>query len=157
MDEIVGPDGRPAHFNGAAWISSDGAYWWNGATWQRYVVRRQFRINGFVVVMLLLCAGVASYLVYQYTHQPPPVAQGVFNTRIVSSTEIQFDYQRATSCRDVTFEYLFFDKKDGRVQDLFGDGHHDVAAMQVNHVDVTLVTALPSSAVRFVVVDTCHL
>jgi hypothetical protein len=156
VDEIMGPDGRPAHFNGAAWISSDGAYWWNGANWQRFVVRRRFRINGFVVVMLLLCAGVASYLIYQYTHQPPAVAQGVYNTNIVSSTEIQYDYQRATSCTDVTFEYLFFDKGGVKVEDFLGDGHHNVQAMQVYHVHVTLTTALPSSAVRFTAVAACH-
>lgn len=156
VEQFIGPDGKPAHFDGAAWISSDGAFWWNGQVWQRYAVRRRFRINGFVLVMLLVCAGVASYLIYQYTHQPPPVAQGAFNTNIVSSSVIEFDYQRGTNCKDVTFEYQFFDKKDIKVQDLFGDGHHAVQAMQVYHVHVTLLDSLPATAVRFIAIDTCH-
>ena len=156
VDAFPGPDGKPAHFDGAAWISSDGAFWWNGTAWQRYAARRRFRINGFVLVMLLVCAGVASYLIYQYTHQPPPVAQGVYNTNIVSSNAIEFDYQRATSCSDVTFEYQFFDKNDAKVSDFVGDGHHAVQGMQVYHVHVTLIDSLPSTAVRFIAIDTCH-
>jgi hypothetical protein len=33
MDSPVGPDGLPAVFDGGAWHSHDGRFWWNGAAW----------------------------------------------------------------------------------------------------------------------------
>ena len=33
MDAPFGPDGLPARFDGGAWRSHDGLYWWNGAAW----------------------------------------------------------------------------------------------------------------------------
>ena len=33
MSTEIGPDGRPAVFDGAGWVSSDGRYRWNGSTW----------------------------------------------------------------------------------------------------------------------------
>jgi len=85
-----------------------------------------------------------------------PSPRACSTPNIVSGYAIEFDYQRATSCKDVTFEYHFYDKKGASVGDLVGDGHHAVTAMQVSHVHVSMIDALPSSAVRFVAVDTCH-
>ena len=33
MDAQIGPDGRPAVFEGGAWVSQDRRFWWNGAAW----------------------------------------------------------------------------------------------------------------------------
>jgi hypothetical protein len=33
MDAQLGPDGRPAVFEGGAWVSQDRRFWWNGAAW----------------------------------------------------------------------------------------------------------------------------
>ena len=153
---VLGPDGRPANFDGAAWVSSDGRFWWNGSVWLPIRGRQRIRISGFVVVMAVIVLGVVGWLGYQYTHQPLPVAQGVSNARIVSPTEIQFDYQRATSCADVTFEYYFFNSAGVRVRDFAGSGHHSVVGMETYHVTVTLDSPLDPSIQSFTAIDTCH-
>jgi len=33
METQLGPDGRPAVFEGGAWVSQDRRFWWDGAAW----------------------------------------------------------------------------------------------------------------------------
>ena len=154
---ILGPDGRPASFDGAVWVSQDGRYWWNGAVWQRVVRRRRFRINGFVVFMGLVCLGILAFIghgVYDaVTSGPPP---GVTNARIDNLYQIEFDYARATTCHSVTFTYVFYDSNGKKLSTYDDPSRAYVPAHRALHVTVSLNAPLDPSASRFDALDACH-
>jgi len=63
MDSPLGPDGRPAVFDGGAWITQDRRYWWNGAAW----VPLQPACAGFPLVNIgigIVFVAIAGYVVY---------------------------------------------------------------------------------------------
>ena len=154
MAAMIGPDGKPPTFNGAAWLSKDGRYWWNGTTWQP-MKRRGFQPPiAMTLIVLVVVAGVW----YLMTHVPKsaPEPYGVTNARIDSSTEIEFDYRRSTTCNDLTFNYTFFDHSGHQVDIFAGEEHHKVPPDTTEHYDVIGYTSIDSHAVRFDAVPTCH-
>jgi len=156
-DAILGPDGRPASFDGAVWVSQDGRYWWNGATWQPVVRRRRFRVNGFVVFMGLVCLGILVFIghgVYDAVTSGP--APGVSNARIDNLYQIEFDYARAAPCHSVTFTYLFYGSNGKKLSTYDDATRADVPAHRVFHVTVSLNAPLDPSANRFDALDACH-
>src|SRR5450759_263801 len=99
MDFQVGPDGQPPRFDGAAWVSQDGRHFWNGGAWQP-MKKPRTRISGLVIALgVLIVAGVA-YILFAELSPKPFEGDGVSNARIDSSTEIEFDYIRSTTCSE---------------------------------------------------------
>src|SRR5882672_10411600 len=158
MDALLGPDGQPARFDGAAWVTSDGRYWWNGTAWLPVVRRRSFRPNWFVIGMAVLCVGAVIYIVRGFGEEVArrSAVIGVTNTRIDSPTQVEFDYQRANSCQNLTFEYWFYDQGGSKIQVLRDLTSTSVIGHRVYHITVTMNTPINSSAARFLAVDTCH-
>jgi hypothetical protein len=154
----AGPDGRPAVFNGAAWISQDGRYWWNGAAWQPVKGRGGFQPPIAIIgVFLVLIAG-AWFVVTRVL--PPPgataVVLGVSNAKIDSSTQIELDYARADSCPDLTFTFVFHDKSGKELATYISDDHRNVSANTRHHYVFYTNDSIPAGAVRFDALPTCH-
>jgi len=154
MSEMVGPDGRPPVFDGAAWISSDGRYWWSGAAWQP-IKKPGYRppIAVALIVVVVVVAGV--YLAIKIP-QPPPAAYGVTNAKIDSSNEFEFDYRRPTTCNKLTFIYVFFDSGKHEVARL-GDQNipRRVLGDHTYHYDTFTYSGMGANPVRFEALPTC--
>gem|GEM_PF-2654148 len=157
MSAEVGPDGQPPRFDGAAWVSQDGRYWWNGAAWQPVARPRGFRPSGLLIVLAVLILGAVGYFAFSLLHQPF-AGEGVSNAKIDSSTEIEFDYRRGSTCGNLTFQYNFFDG-NGKQVDTFNDttgGRVDGGVLTHFDIKGDASQAIDSRAVRFVADATCH-
>jgi hypothetical protein len=154
MSDMIGPDGRPPVFDGAAWVSADGRYWWNGSDWQLNQKKR-FRPPIAVTLIVVVVVAGALYLVSRIP-QPPPAPYGVTNMKIDSSTEFEFDYRRSTTCKDLTFEYVFFDSKGQEVDRYAGETHNTVKGNDTLHFTINSFTPIASASSRFVATPTCH-
>jgi hypothetical protein len=156
MDFQVGPDGQPPRFDGAAWVSQDGRHFWNGGAWQP-MKKPRTRISGLVIALgVLIVAGVA-YIVFAELSPKPFEGDGVSNARIDSSTEIEFDYLRSTTCSNLSFEYRFYDRGGSQV-DTFHDVKGDVVtAGVIHHFDshTDPLQPIDSRAYSFVADATC--
>jgi hypothetical protein len=153
----VGPDGQPPRFDGAAWVSQDGKYWWNGAAWQPVARSRTFRPSVFLIVLAVLIFGAVGYVALNALHQPY-AGEGVSNAKIDSRTEIEFDYRRGSTCNNLTFQYNFFDG-NGKQVDTFDDVKGGPVDGGVRtHFDIKGDASQPidSRAVRFEANATCH-
>jgi hypothetical protein len=157
MDFQVGPDGQPPRFDGAAWVSHDGRHFWNGAAWQP-IARPRSRVSGLVIVLAIFVLGGLAFTAYKVLSPKPFEGDGVSNTKIDSRTEIEFDYRRASTCNNLTFEYRFYDTSSKQV-DIFHDlkGGRVLGGVTV-HYDIRGDSAQPidSRAVRFVADATCN-
>jgi hypothetical protein len=105
--QVIGPDGRPAVFDGAAWVTQDRRYWWNGAAWLP-IKKPGFRPSGLVLILGVFVIGVVFYFVYSNLTRSFE-GEGVTNAQIDSRTQIEFDYHASSSCSNLTFSYKFFD------------------------------------------------
>src|SRR5260370_30278177 len=90
MAAEVGPDGQPPRFDGAAWVSQDGKYFWNGAAWQK-IKRPRFRPPIAITVIVVLVVVVAGF-VAKSIPQPAPPPYGVTNGKIKNATQFEFVY-----------------------------------------------------------------
>lgn len=164
MNAMFGPDGHPATFNGEAWVSSDGKYWWNGAAWQPLGRRRG--PNLFVVGMALLIAAAVGLVVTGVIRpgagapSPTPVVMGVTNPKIDSSTQIEFDYARTNNCTELDFQIVFYDRAGRSVAQVQTSFINDVTGGVTHHYVFKAAQGLPqgtipSSAVRFVATPSC--
>jgi hypothetical protein len=160
MSAEVGPDGQPPRFDGAAWVSQDGRYWWNGAGWQPVIRRRGFRPSGLLIVLAVFIFAAVGYIAFDVLHHVQELfaGEGVSNAKIDSSTEIEFDYRRVSTCNNLTFQYNFFDR-GGKQVDVF----HDTTGGRVDggvltHFDIKGDGSQPidSRAVRFEANATCN-
>jgi hypothetical protein len=154
---MIGPDGQPSRFDGAAWVSQDGRHFWNGAAWQPFA-RPSRRPSGLVIVLGIVVVAIVGYIAYSALSPKPFQGDGVSSAKIDSRTEIEFDYYRGSTCSHLTFEYKFFDSS-GQEVDVF----HDLTGGRVeggvtHHYDITGDASQPiaSSAVRFEADATCH-
>jgi hypothetical protein len=119
--------------------------------------RRGFRPSLPLIVLAILIAVVVGFVIFNLVAKSL-AGDGVSNAKIVSSSEIQFDYRRDTTCNDLTFEYKFFD--------LFGrqvEGFRDFTSRRIEggvmaYLNVTIDPSQPidPSAVRFLADATCH-
>jgi len=154
MAEMIGPDGRQPVFDGAAWVSQDGRYWWNGAGWQLNQKRR-FRPPIAVTLIVVAFLALAGFVISKIP-QPPPDPYGVSNAKIDSSTQFEFDYRRPTACKDLTFDYLFYDAGSHQVDEFADEKHSQVSADRTVHFTIYTFTGIASNAVRFVATPTCN-
>jgi len=156
LSEMIGPDGQPPVFDGAAWMSQDGRYWWNGTAWQPLVTKR--RPNFALIGIAIAIVAVIAFVIYAY---PRPIVDttqyGVTNARIDSSTQIEFDYRAATSCNTLTFDYTFYDAQGIKVDELQDEQQSQVTAGKRYHFTITASgQPIDASATRFTATPTCH-
>lgn len=157
MDFQLGPDGQPPRFDGAAWVSQDGKYFWGGAAWQP-IKQPHSRVSGLVIVLgVFILAGLA-FTAYKVLTPQPFAGDGVSNAKIDSRTEIEFDYRRASSCANLTFQYRFYDGGSNEVDTFHDPTGYPVTGGVTNHVDRTTDPSQPidSRATRFVADATCN-
>jgi hypothetical protein len=155
MSAMVGPDGKVPTFNGGAWVSANGRYWWNGAAWQP-TKKRGWRPPIAVPLIVLVVLVGTWYVLTHVQSKTPHEPYGVTNARIDSSSEFEFDYRRSTSCKDLTFDYTFLDKAARQVGIFTDEQHSQVDADRTSHFDVFVFTPISAKAVRFNAVPTCH-
>jgi hypothetical protein len=158
MATELGPDGQPPRFTGAAWVSQDGRWFWNGAAWQP-VVRRGFRLSWRVIALaVVVMVALFGFLASRAIKPSPYEGDGVSNGKIDSATEIEFDYQRSSACKSLVFEYKFYDSKGNLVDDFTDTSGSPVDANTKYHFDIKANTGEPpidTRAVRFEAVATC--
>ena len=158
MDAMVGPDGRPSTFDGAAWISQDGKYWWNGAAWQPVKRRGAFQ-PPIALAVIIVAVLVGAWFLFTRVIPPdtkPPVVMGVTNAKIVSSTQIEFDYARSTRCGELNFQIVFYDKSGRSVGDYVSEYVNGASPGVEHHYVFKTKDTIPSSAVRFVATPACN-
>lgn len=157
-DQLIDPNGRPPHFDGAAWVSEDGSYWWNGMAWQAIVRRRQvpWGVVGGVVAII----AVAAFVVHSY---PRPLIDtstyGATNAQIDSSGFIEFDYRAQDTCNSLTFIYTFYNQQGIKVSEFQDQQSKQVTAGQTYHFAIAIGNngqEFDPSATRFTVTPTCH-
>jgi len=155
---MVGPDGRPPRFDGAAWISADGRFWWNGGAWQP--IKRPGLQLPIALPALILVVAIGAWFVVTKVLPPPgstAVVLGVTHARIDSSTQVELDYARADTCPDLTFEIVFYDKAGHALPGTYiTDHHYNVTAGVSHHYIFYTVDAIPTGAVRFDASPACH-
>jgi hypothetical protein len=156
-DAMLGPDGRPSTFDGAAWISADRKYWWNGAAWQP-VKRQGFHPPIALAVTILLVLAGAWYFFERVVPNAPgqAVVLGVSHAKIDSTTRIEFDYASSTPCNDLTFQLVFYDQAGHSLGTYLSDPRFNVAAGVTHHWVFYTTDAIPPKAVRFQAIPTCH-
>jgi hypothetical protein len=154
MSQMIGPDGKPPTFDGAAWISQDGRNWWNGMAWLPIVPRRQpnFALIGMVI-------GIIALIVFVVIAFPRPIIDtttyGATNATIDSPTQIEFDYRAQDSCNNLTFVYTFYNAQGFKVGE-FQDGQpRQVTAGQSYHFAASAGQTIDPSATRFTATPTC--
>ncbi len=157
MDAMIGPDGEPPVFDGAAWLSQDGRYWWNGAAWQP-IKRPGFRPPIALAAIILIVLAGAWFVFAKVLPSTPSgaVVLGVTHAKIDSSTQVELDYARSTDCKDLTFEFVFYDKANNDVGDYVSDEHKYVSGGETHHYVFYTYEAIPASAVRFDAIANCH-
>ena len=157
MDAMVAPDGRPATFDGSAWVSQDGKYWWNGAASQP--IRRKQGPNLFVIgvglVIIVAVALVVTGVIRPGTTKPAPPTMGVSNSKIDSSSRIEFDYARPSDCKRLNFQIVFYDKAGHSLGTYESDFKSNVIGGESHHYVFYTIDAIPASAVRFTAADVC--
>lgn len=157
MATELGPDGQPPRFNGTAWVSQDGRWLWNGAAWQPHV-RGGFRPSPTVIGLAIAVLVIAGFFAYKALKPNPYEGVGVSNGKIDSSTEIEFDYRRDSSCSNLVFEYKFYDSNGVLVDDFTDTSGSAVDGGTTYHFDIKANAGEPpidSRAVRFEADATC--
>jgi hypothetical protein len=159
MGFMIGPDGRPASFDGRAYVSSDGKYWWNGVAWMPLQGRGfGFRPTmGQVVMVVAVLLG--AFVVWNFVVPnvfPPNVQYGVTNTKIDSPTQVEFDYIRDSPCGELTFRAVFYDANDNQVRVFDDSTINSVMSNRQVHFTLKISPPLPAGAVRFDALPACH-
>jgi hypothetical protein len=156
-DQLIDPSGRPPHFDGAAWVSQDGNYWWNGTAWQPIVRRRQ--VPWGVVVGVLAIIAASAFVIHAFPRQLIDTSTyGATHAQIDSPGFIEFDYRSPDSCNNLTFIYTFYDPQGIKVSEFQDQQSKQVNAGQTYHFTFAIGNgqSIDSSATRFTVTPTCH-
>ena len=156
---MLGPDGRPATFDGAAYVSSDGRYWWNGAAWMplnRPVRGFRLSVGQIVVLIAVLVIGFVAWTYVVPDIFPPDVQYGVTNPKIDSPTQVEFDYIRGTACSELSFRAVFYDVNGNQVRVFDDSTINNVPSNRTVHFTLRITPPLPSNAVRFDALPACH-
>jgi hypothetical protein len=157
LSALIGPDGLPPTFDGAAWVSQDGKHWWNGTAWQPIVLKRgpNYALIGMVIGIIALIA----FVVIAY---PRPIIDtttyGVTNATIDSPTQIEFDYRAQDSCNNLTFIYTFYNAQGIKVGEFQDQQPSQVTAGKSSHFTISTNSGdqIDPSATRFTATPNCH-
>jgi len=157
LSELIGPDGLPPSFDGAAWVSRDGKYWWNGISWQPIVLKRgpNYALIGMVIGIIALIA----FVVIAYPRSIiDTTTYGVTNATIDSPTQIEFDYRAQDSCNNLTFVYTFYNAQGIKVGEFQDETPSQVTAGKSAHFTISTNSGeqIDPSATRFTATPTCH-
>ena len=157
-DQLIDPSGRRPRFDGAAWVSQDGNYWWNGTAWQPIVRRRQVPWGVVVGVVAIIVA--TAFVVHSFPRQLFDTSTyGATNAQIDSSGLIEFDYRAHDNCSNLTFIYTFYNPQGIKVSEFQDQQSKQVTAGQTQHFAIAIGNGgqqIDSSATRFTVTPTCH-
>ncbi len=156
-DQLIDPSGRQPHFDGAAWVSQDGSYWWNGTAWQPIIRRRP--VPWGVVGGVLAIIVVAAFVVHSFPRQLIDTSTyGATNAQIDSSGLIEFDYRAHDACNNLTFIYTFYNQQGIKVSEFQDQQSKQVTAGQTYHFTIAIGNGqqIDPSATRFTVTPTCH-
>jgi hypothetical protein len=156
-DQLIDPSGRQPHFDGAAWVSQDGNYWWNGTAWQPIVRRR--RVPWGVVGGVLAIIVVTAFVIHSFPRQIIDTSTyGATNYQIDSSGLIEFDYRAHDTCNNLTFIYTFYNQQGIKVSEFPDQQSKQVTAGQTYHFNVAIGDGqqIDPSATRFTATPTCH-
>ena len=154
---MIGPDGRPASYDGSAYVSSDGRYWWNGVAWMPLQARGFRPSISQVVIGIAVLLGV--FVVWNFVVPNiwlPDVQYGVTNTKIDSPTRVEFDYIRDQPCGELTFRAVFYDANGNQVRVFDDSTISSVPSNKMVHFTLNISPPLPSTAVRFDALPACH-
>ena len=156
MSELIDPGGHHPRFDGAAWVSQDGRYWWNGSAWQPIVRPRQ--VPWAIIATAVVIIAVVAFVVHAFPRQIIDTTQyGATNTQIDSSTVIEFDYRAHDSCNNLLFIYTFFDAQGIKVTEFQDVQSRQVTAGSSYHFTVsTGGQPIDASATRFTATPACH-
>ena len=153
---MIGPDGQPPTFNGAAWVSRDGRYWWNGTAWQAAVKPKRRPNLVLIGIGIVIVAGVA-LAIRSIPGPTDNTPYAVSNAKIDSATQVEFDYRSKTACNTLTFHYTFFSSTGSTVDDRDDQEQSQVIAGKTYHFTITASDkAIDSRATRFTASPTCH-
>ncbi len=155
MSELIDPSGRRPRFDGAAWVSQDGAFWWNGTAWQPIVRRKRlpWGVIGFVVVIL----AIGAFVVHQFPRQIIDTTQyGATNARIDSPYLVEFDFRAQDSCSNLAFVYTFYDVQGIKVGEVKDSQSRQVIAGQSYHLTIATSQPIDASATRFTATPICN-
>ena len=139
-------------------VTADAAgrrWWWDGTQWRPVVAaRRNFRWAWSLIVLVGVVVG------YAVIHNTGGTTQTISNTKIDSSTQIEFDYHASTNCNNLTFAYTFKDSSGSTVDTWNGESSHSVQSGRDYHItasaDPQNGKAIASGATSFDVTPTCH-
>ena len=156
-DQLIDPSGHAPHFDGVAWVSQDGNYWWNGTAWQPIVRRRQvpWAVIGGVVAIIAITA----FVVHSFWRPIIDTSTyGATNPQMDSSVLIEFDYRPHDTCNNMTFIYTFYDQQGIKVSEFEDQQSRQVTAGQTYHFTVAVGGGqqIDPSATRFTVTPNCH-
>ena len=155
LSDIVDPSGRRATFDGAAWVSQDGKFWWNGTTWQPIAAQRRripWGVIGAVVVIMVIAAVVIHSVPRQLIDTN---TYGATNAKIDSPVMIEFDYMSQDSCSAMVFVYTFYNAEGIKVTEFQDPYARTVNAGQGYHFTVAASQPIDPSATRFTVTPNC--
>jgi hypothetical protein len=156
LSAMIGPDGLPPTFNGAAWVSRDGKHWWNGTYWQPIVSKRgpNYALIGMAVGIIALIA----FVVIAFPRSIiDTTTYGATNATIDSPTQIEFDYRAQDSCNNLTFVYTFYNAQGIKVGEFQDEQPRQVTAGQGYHFTVSTSSGqqVDPSATRFTATPNC--
>lgn len=155
LSELIDPSGRRPRFDGAAWVSVDGRFWWNGTAWQP--IARQRRPPWGVIGFVLVIIAIGAVVVHEF---PRPIIDttqyGATNARIDGPTLIEFDYRAQDSCNNLTFVYTFYDQQGIKVGEVKDSQSRQVTAGQSYHFAVGTSDPIDPSATRFTATPICN-
>ena len=156
MSATIGPDGKPPKFDGAAWISEDGRYWWNGTAWMPIKKPRGRAPIALIVIGLVIVVGIG-WVIHQAT-QPKNITYGVTNAKIDSTTQIEFDYTANADCSNLFFDYKFFDSGGKQVDEFKDNSGSKVTKDQIYHFTISANAGqvIDPSAKTFTADPTCQ-
>ena len=154
-DLLVDPSGQKPSFDGAAWVSQDGKFWWNGTTWQP-IARPQRRPWGIIAIAIAIIA-VAAFVIHAMPRQIIDTnTYGATNTVIDGPTQIEFDFRSQDSCSDLTFIYSFHNPQGIKVGEVDDPTGRSVSGGQVYHFTIALSQPIDTSATSYTVTPNCR-
>ena len=156
MSELIDPGGHHPRFDGAAWISQDGRFWWNGTAWQPIVRPRQ--VPWALIGMAVAIVAVIAFVIHAYPRQIIDTTQyGVTNAQIDSPTLIEFDYRAKDSCNNLDFIYTFYNAQGIKVGEFQDQQSSQVTAGKSYHFSIASASGqIDPSATRFTATPVCH-
>jgi hypothetical protein len=119
--------------------------------------RRGFKPSLPLIALAILIVVAVGFVVFNLVMRSL-AGDGVSNAQIVSPSEIRFDYLRASTCNDLTFEYRFFDLFGRQVQAFPDFTSRQIEGGVTAYLNITLDPSQPidAAAVRFEADATCH-